>query len=135
MIDPGETLLDFDFGNHLYIVISIEIDGELAVVNLTTHGREERCKRRGCVILQSGDHRWVRRPSCIPYRRARMTPSKPLVEMKQRGTLSQSAPLAPIIFSGSSAGRSPHPGRRGRSARRCGARWGWADGAAGLAEG
>lgn len=94
MIDPGETLLDFDFGNHLYIVISIEVDGELAVANLTTHGREERCKREGCVIFQSGDHRWVRRPSCIPYRRARMTPIRPLVEMKRRGTLSQDAPLA-----------------------------------------
>ena len=116
MIDPGETLLDFDFGNHLYIVISVEIDGELAVANLTTHGREERCKRGGCVILQSGDHRWVRRPSCIPYRRARMTPSKPLVEMKRGGTLSQSAPLAPdhllrVQRGALAASRTPRPVR------------------------
>jgi len=95
MIDPGETLLDFDFGNHLYIVIGLEIDGELAVANLTTHGREERCGREGCVVFQSGDHRWIRRPSCIPYRRARLTPSAPLAEMKRRGTLSQDAPFAP----------------------------------------
>lgn len=95
MIDPGETLLDFDFGNHLHVVISVEIDGELAVANLTTHGREERCKRGACVIFQPGDHRWVRHPSCIPYRRAHMTPIRPLVEMKRRGTLSQDAPFAP----------------------------------------
>lgn len=95
MIDPGETLLDFDFDNHLYVVISIEIDGKLAVANLTTHGREERCQRAGCVIFQPGDHPWVRHPSCIPYRRAHMTPVKPLVEMKRRGTLSQDAPFVP----------------------------------------
>lgn len=116
MIDPGETLLDFDFANHLYVVISIETEGELAVANLTTHGREARCKRGGCVIFQSGDHRWVRRPSCIPYRRARMTPARPLVEMKRRGTLSQDVPFGPehllrIQRGALAASRTPPPVR------------------------
>lgn len=37
MIEPGETLPGFDFGNHLHIFVSRETgEGLIALVNLTT---------------------------------------------------------------------------------------------------
>ena len=99
MIEPGETFTGFDFGNHLFIVISREqSDGLIAVANLTTHGREPRCRRGDCVIVSRDDHPWVRHDSCIPYRRADMTPAKPLADAKQRGTLELQEPASPELL-------------------------------------
>ncbi len=99
MIEPGETLLGFDFGNHLHIFISRETrDGFFALVSLTTHGRSPRCGRGKCVIVQPDDHPWVNRPSCVPYRRALLTPARPLVDAKRQGTLRQHAPCSPALL-------------------------------------
>ena len=57
MIEPGETLPGFDFGNHLHIFASRETsDGLFALVSLATHGRSPRCSSGKCVIVQPDDH-------------------------------------------------------------------------------
>lgn len=99
MIEPGETFLGFDFGNHLHIVISREQPGGLiAVANFTTHGRSARCRGGGCVIASPRDHSWLRHDSCIPYRRASLTPVKPLIDSKQRGALDLREPVSPELL-------------------------------------
>ena len=99
MIEPGETLLEFDFGNHLHIFVSQETsEGFFALVNLTTHGRSSRCSRDKCVIVQPDEHPWVNRPSCVPYRYALMTPARPLIDAKRQGTLRQHAPCSPSLL-------------------------------------
>ena len=99
MIEPGETLLGFDFGNHLHIFVSRETDyGLIALVNLTTHGRSARCGRGRCVTVEPDDHPWVHRPSCVPYRYALLTPARPLVDAKRQGSLRQHAPCSASVL-------------------------------------
>ena len=99
MIEPGETLLGFDFGNHLHIFVSRETgEGLIALVNLTTHGRSARCGRGRCVIVQPADHPWVHRPSCVPYRYALLTPARPLIKAKRQGSLRQHAPCSSSVL-------------------------------------
>ena len=43
-MNPGETFIGYDLGNHLWIVLSLPTErGKIALVNLTTHGRSVRC--------------------------------------------------------------------------------------------
>ena len=57
MIEPGDTLLDFDFGNHLRVVLSRETDDRrIALASLTSHGRRPICLRRSCVIVLEREH-------------------------------------------------------------------------------
>lgn len=95
----GETFLNFDFGDHLWMVLSHpDAEGRIAIANLTTHGRSPICQMGGCVVVTVGEHSWVKRESCVYYRKADLTPTEPLDRFKETGTLDQSDPLSPELL-------------------------------------
>lgn len=91
---PGETFIGYDLGNHLWVVLSLPTGrGQIALVNLTTHGRSGRCGAH-CVVVQPGEHSFVRRASCVYYHKAILGPVQPLDADKERGALRQREPLS-----------------------------------------
>ncbi len=96
---PGETFLGFDLDDHLWIILSgHDTNGLVAVANLTTHGRSAICARGACTLVAPGEHKFVRRESCIYYRGATLTSGESLDRTKQRGTLHQSDSLSPELL-------------------------------------
>ena len=96
---PGETFFGFDIQNHLWVVLtSHDGKGEVAVVNLRTHGRSPTCNLGDCVVIREGEHEFVTRDSCVYYRKATTTSGDRLNATKQRGTLQQLAPLAAEVL-------------------------------------
>jgi hypothetical protein len=93
-VNPGETIIGLDLGNHLWIVISAPTsNGEVALVNLTTHGRSPSCGR-ACTLITTGEHPYVTRESCVYYRAAYLNPLAPLLAAREQGTLRQHEPLS-----------------------------------------
>lgn len=92
-MSPGETILEFDLGNHLWIVVSFPTaSDEVALVNLTTHGRGSRCGA-SCVTIDMGERPYVTRLSCVHYSGALMHAVAPLERARERGELRQHQPL------------------------------------------
>ena len=90
---PGETFIGYDLGNHLWIVLSFPNEqGQIALVNLTTHGHSSRCGDH-CLVLQPGEHPFVRQESCVHYRKATLGLTQPLDADRERRTLQTRAPL------------------------------------------
>lgn len=84
---PGETFRDYDLWGHLWIVLSLPTEhGEIALVNLTTHGRSARCGDH-CIVVRPGEHPFVRRESCVHYRKADLGLAALLDRDKERQTL------------------------------------------------
>ena len=92
---PGDTFFGFDLGNHMWMVLS-EPDGsgQVAVANLTTHGRSATCRRGSCVVLEPAEHPYLRHQSCVYYRGAALTSGALLDDSRQRGMLDQQDPLS-----------------------------------------
>lgn len=93
---PGETILDFDFGNHLWVVLSRPVNGEVVVVNLTSHGKTS-CGDH-CVVITSAEYASLDHDSCVYYRAATFNPVQPLDDAKNRGALRQAQPLTPSLL-------------------------------------
>lgn len=97
-MNPGETFIGYDLGNHLWIVLSLPTErGEIALVNLTTHGRSSRCGTH-CVVVQPGEHPFVRRDSCVHYRKAVLGLAAPLNAARNQRTLRTHAPVEPELL-------------------------------------
>lgn len=95
---PGETFIGYDFGNHLWIVLSFPNEqGQIALANLTTHGRSGRCGDH-CTVVRPGEHPFVRRESCVHYRKAVLGLAAPLDADRERRTLSMRAPVGPELL-------------------------------------
>ncbi len=91
---PGETFIGYDLGNHLWIVLSFPNErGRIALVNLTTHGHSSRCGDH-CIVVQPGEHPFVRRASCIHYRKSTLGLTQPLDADRERRTLSMREPVS-----------------------------------------
>lgn len=93
-MNPGDTLLEFDFGNHLWMVVSVDIGPDIALVSLTTL----RPDSDRTTILRQGDHPYIQHESCVDYRRAVMTPVEPLRAAKADQRPPQHAPLSPELL-------------------------------------
>ena len=97
-MNPGETIIGLDFGNHLWIVLSNPTsDGQIALVNLTTHGRGPPCGP-ACTVLAVGEHPFVTRESCVYFRGAYLNPLAPLIQARTHGTLRQHDALSPDLL-------------------------------------
>ena len=96
-MDPGSTFVGYDRDNHLYVVLSApDRRGRVALANLTTHGGPG-CGEH-CLLLVVGDHPFIRHPSCIPFRRAKLEPLTRLEEALGRGATTMREPLAPEVL-------------------------------------
>ena len=92
-MDPGATFVGYDRDNHLYVVLSApDRRGRVALANLTSHGRPG-CGEH-CLLLLPGDHAFIRHPSCIPFRRAKLEPLTRLEEARDKGAVTLREPLA-----------------------------------------
>lgn len=89
-MNPGTTIVGLDFGNHLWIVLSRQVSGSVAVVNLVTH--TDACVDPSCHV-EVGEHRFVTRRSCLFYRKAYLNPFAPLQKAHADGTLRLHDPL------------------------------------------
>lgn len=68
----------------------------MALANLTSHGRPG-CGEH-CLLLVPGDHPFIRHPSCIPFRRAKLEPLLRLVEARDKGTVTLREPLGAEVL-------------------------------------
>lgn len=95
---PGETFVGYDLGNHLWIVLSLPTGhGEVALANLTTHGRPGSCGAH-CVVVHPGEHPFVRWESCVHYRKAVLGLAGPLDEARERRMLQMRPPVGPELL-------------------------------------
>ena len=79
-MDPGETILGLDFGNHLWIVLSVETDPP------------------DVWWWDPGEHEYPSRDSCVYYRGAILNPVRPLDDARIRGVLQQREPFDPDLL-------------------------------------
>lgn len=93
---PGDTLIGLDAGGHLWVVISSERNGQVAVVNITTH-RDESCIDSACHI-EAGEHPQVSRRSCVFYRKAFMTSAEILTKALERNIFQRREPLSAALL-------------------------------------
>ena len=92
-MDPGTTFVGYDRDNHLYVVLSTpDRRSRVALANLTSHGRPG-CGEH-CLLLAPSDHPFIRHPSCVPFRRARLEPLTRLEEARDKRTITLREPLA-----------------------------------------
>ena len=69
----GQAAQDRGNRRHLWIVVSRPTaEGMIAVVNLESHRARAGGHDESCVLLQPGEHPFVRRTTCVNYRRAKM---------------------------------------------------------------
>lgn len=75
----------------------VDADGQVALANLTTHGRQPACGD-GCTVVRPGEHPYPIRDSCVYYRGAMLNPIAPLEAAKRRGELRQREPFGPALL-------------------------------------
>ena len=96
-MDPGTTFVGYDRDDHLHVVLSLpDRRGRVALANLTSHVKPD-CGDH-CVVLVPGDHPFIRHPSCIPFRRAKLEPLSRLAEARDRATITLREPFEPEVL-------------------------------------
>lgn len=96
-MDPGTTFVGYGRDNHLYLVLSTpDGRGRVALANLTSHGRPG-CGEH-CLVLVPGDHPFIRYPSCIPFRRAKLEPLTSLEEARDNESIALREPFGPEVL-------------------------------------
>ena len=65
----------------------------MAIANLTTHDPARGDCGERCLVLQPGDHSFVRHASCVYYKRARLRSLAEIGEARERGHLLMRRPL------------------------------------------
>ena len=96
-MDPGSTFVGYDRDNHVHVILSTpDTRGRVALANLSSHGGPG-CGEH-CLVLLPGDHPFVRHPSCIPFRRAKLEPLTRLEEARDKGAITVREALVPEIL-------------------------------------
>lgn len=99
MIEPGDTIVGLDMGGHLWVVLSQPTTGgEIAIVNLTKHGRPRYADHERCTVVRQSEYPVLQSDSCVYLRAASMNPLQPLLSDQAAGRLLQRAPLPPAIL-------------------------------------
>lgn len=99
MIEPGDTIVGLDMGGHIWVVLSQPTSGgEIAVVNLTKHGRPRYADHGRCTVVHESEYSVLQSDSCVYLRAANMNPLRPLLSDQAAGRLPQRAPLPPAVL-------------------------------------
>ena len=94
MIEPGDTIVGLDTGGHIWVVLSQPTPGgEIAIVNLTKHGRPRYADHGRCTVVRQSEYPVLQDDSCVYLRAASMNPLQPLLSDQTAGRLPQRAPL------------------------------------------
>lgn len=95
MSTPGQAVTGIDAQDHLWIVLSRPTSsGTIAMANLTTHRSQQKTHGGFCVLVERGEHPFVRHLSCVAYHRAVMKPGLPFDSSVRRGRLVEHSPLS-----------------------------------------
>lgn len=99
MSAPGQAVTGIDAQDHLWIVLSrLTTSGTIALANLTTHRPRQKTHRGPCVLIERGEHPFVKHLSCVAYHRAAMKPGLPFDSSVRRGRLVEHPPLSPDLL-------------------------------------
>ena len=94
MIEPGETFIGLDLENHLWVVLSaVTGDQEVAIANLTSHGRPRQTNHRRCDVISHGEHPYPKGDSCMYWHKATLNPIRGMEEAKRQGQARQHDPF------------------------------------------
>lgn len=98
-MNPGDTFFGLDDRGHLSMVLTAEMpDGDVAVVNFTTHDPQTRRCGQACVVVRPGEHSYPRHDSCVFYRGASLTSLEWLRRGVENRTYTMNAPLSPQLL-------------------------------------
>ena len=98
-MNPGDTFFGLDERGHLWLVLSTAtVGGDVAVANLTTHGRERRNCDERCLLIRSVEHPYVAHDSCVFWRGAFLTSIEWLRRGVDNRSYRTSTPLGPELL-------------------------------------
>lgn len=99
MIEPGETFIGLDLENRLWVVPSaVTGDQEVAIANLTSHGRPSQTNHRRCDVISHGEHPYPKGDSCMYWHKATLNPIRGMEEAKRQSQARQHDPFAPELL-------------------------------------
>ena len=99
MSAPGQAVTGIDAQDHLWIVLSRPTaSGTIALANLTTHRPQQKTHRDSCVLVERGEHPFVKHLSCVAYHRAAMKPGLPFDSSVRRGRLVEHPRVSPDLL-------------------------------------
>ncbi len=94
-MNPGDTLIGLDEQGHLWMVLTSEgANGQVVVVNLTTHDPEKYWCSERCVLVRPGEHPYPDHDSCVFYRDAFLTSASVLRRGVDNRTYRMNEPLS-----------------------------------------
>lgn len=99
MIVPGDAIIGLDMGGHISVVLSNPTaEDEIAVVNLSKHGRPRYSDHAHCVIVRRAEYPVLYSDSCVFLRSANLNPLAPLLADQAKGNLAQRDSVPPAIL-------------------------------------
>lgn len=114
-MNPGDTVRDLDQDpdprrRHLSIVVSAPTaEGQVAVVNVTTHDLDRVACSNDCTLINRGEHPFVRHRSCIRYDRAHLRRDDLLTKSVDTGIFRSHEPLSDELLARVQAGLLASP--------------------------
>lgn len=99
MIVPGDAIVGLDMGGHISIVLSSPTaEDEIALVNLSKHGRPRYSDHARCVIVRRAEYPVLYSDSCVFLRSANLNPLAPLLADQAKEKLAQRDSVSPAIL-------------------------------------
>ncbi len=99
MTTPGDAAQDTDSGNHFWFVLSAPSPaGTIAIASFMTHRPRIGGHDASCLIVEVGEHPFVRRQTCVAYRHARMIPETQFETDLRSGERTRWDPLSPELL-------------------------------------
>lgn len=97
-IRMGDTIYGIDEQNHLFIVLSVPMSGQVAIASFTSHRLERTYCSEHCVTFDQQDHPDFRHETCVRYRKALLTSLYWLGNGLENRTYRRSAPVSPEML-------------------------------------
>ena len=99
MIVPGDAIIGLDMGGHIWVVLSHpNVDGEIAIVSLSKHGRPKYADHSRCTVVQQAEYPELYSDSCVMPRQANLNPLAPLLADQAKENLAQRDSVSPAIL-------------------------------------
>ena len=97
-IKMGDTIYGIDGQNHLFVVLSVPVNGQVAVANFTSHRLERTYCSEHCLTFDQRDHPDFRHETCVRYLKSFLTSLYWLGNGLENRTYRRSAPVSPEML-------------------------------------
>ncbi len=115
MSAPGQAVTGVDANDHLWVVLSHPTRADtIAVADPTTHRPHRKRHGQFCLLIEPGEHPFVRHTSCVAYHRATMKAVRPFDSNIRIGRFLEYQPFAPDLLNRIQQGALAAPHIRGR---------------------